>query len=70
MHPGEQFYPEGVHWGDPIARGTLPDLLSKAAVQYGARPAIEFRDRPIGYAELERKEIHSLTGGSDGSQLH
>src|SRR6202051_3347521 len=52
-HPGEQFYPQGVHWDDPIARGTLPDLLSKATVDYGARPAIEFRDRPISYAELE-----------------
>jgi long-chain acyl-CoA synthetase len=52
MHPGEQFYPEGVHWDDAIARGTLPDLLSKAAVKYGARPAIEFRDRPISYTEL------------------
>jgi long-chain acyl-CoA synthetase len=52
-HPGEQFYPQGVHWDDPIARGTLPDLLSKAAADYGARPALEFRDRPIGYAELE-----------------
>src|SRR5258706_10670376 len=52
-HPGEKFYPEGVHWNDPIARGTLPDLLSKAATQYRARPAIEFRDRPISYAELE-----------------
>src|SRR5437588_7545457 len=52
-HPGEEFYPEGVHWDEPIARGTLPDLLSKAAAQYGARPAIEFRDRPISYAELE-----------------
>ena len=44
-HPGEQFYPQGVRWDDPIARGTLPDLLSKAASEYGARPAIEFRDR-------------------------
>jgi long-chain acyl-CoA synthetase len=52
-HPGEQYYPEGVRWDDPIARGTLPDLLSTAAVQYGARPAFEFRDRPISYAELE-----------------
>src|SRR6266853_1770261 len=51
-HPGEQFYPAGVHWDDPIARGTLPDLLSKAATEYGARPAIEFRDRPISYTEL------------------
>src|ERR1700726_4248007 len=52
-HPGEQFYPEGIRWDDPIARGTLPDLLSKAAEQYAARPAIEFRDRAISYAELE-----------------
>ena len=52
-HPGEQFYPEGVHWDDPIARGTLPDLLSVAAAEYGARPAIEYRDRAISYAELE-----------------
>src|ERR1700722_14159632 len=52
-HPGEQFYPDGVHWDDPIARGTLPDLLAKASAQYAARPAIEFRDRPISYSELE-----------------
>jgi long-chain acyl-CoA synthetase len=52
-HPGERFYPEGVHWDDPIAKGTLPDLLSKAAVRFASRPAIEFRDRPISYAGLE-----------------
>jgi long-chain acyl-CoA synthetase len=52
-HPGEQFYPEGVHWDDQIVRGTLPDLLSQAARDYGARPVLEFRDRPISYSELE-----------------
>jgi long-chain acyl-CoA synthetase len=52
-HPGEQFYPEGVHWDDAIARGTLPDLLSQAASEFGVRPALEFRDRPIGFVELE-----------------
>jgi long-chain acyl-CoA synthetase len=52
-HPGEQFYPEGAHWDDAIPRGTLPDLLSQAARDYGARPVLEFRDRPISYAELE-----------------
>jgi long-chain acyl-CoA synthetase len=51
-HPGEQFYPEGVHWDDPIARGTLPDLLSKAAAAFSDRPAFEFRDRAISYPEL------------------
>ena len=52
-HPGERFYPEGVHWNDPIARGTLPGLLSKAAADYGDRPALEFRDRSISYTELD-----------------
>jgi long-chain acyl-CoA synthetase len=52
-HPGEQFYPAGVHWDDTIAQGTLPDLLSKAAADYGPRAALEFRDRPISYDELE-----------------
>jgi long-chain acyl-CoA synthetase len=52
-HPGEQFYPRGVHWDDPIARGTLPDLLSSAVAEFGSRPVIEFRDQQINYSELE-----------------
>jgi long-chain acyl-CoA synthetase len=52
-HPGEKFYPTGVHWDDPIERGTLPDLMASAAENFGARTAIEFRDRPVSYAELE-----------------
>ena len=52
-HPGEQFYPKGVRWDDAIERGTLPDLLSRSAREFGARPAIEFRDSPISYVELE-----------------
>ena len=52
IHPGEKFYPDGVHWDAPIARGTLPDLLAKAASDYGTRTAIEFRDRPISYETL------------------
>jgi long-chain acyl-CoA synthetase len=52
-HPGEQFYPNGVRWDEPIARGTLPDLLSQAARDHGDRTAIEFRDRPISFVQLE-----------------
>src|SRR5690349_1383447 len=52
-HPGEQFYPQGVRWDAPIAIGTLPDLLSQAASSYTTRTAIEFRERPITYTELE-----------------
>jgi hypothetical protein len=53
-YPGEQFYPKGTRWDDGIERGTLPDLLAKAAREFGSRPAIEFRDRAISYDELER----------------
>jgi long-chain acyl-CoA synthetase len=54
-YAGEKFYPEGVRWDEPIARGTLPDLLSQAAGEFGARGAIEFRDRVISYVGLEQK---------------
>ena len=54
-YPGEKFYPPGVRWDAPIARGTLPDLLSKAAVDFGDRIAIEFRDRPLSYNDLQAK---------------
>jgi long-chain acyl-CoA synthetase len=53
MHPGEQFYPKGVHWDDAIERGSLPGLLSAAVAQFGTRTAIEFRDRAISFYELE-----------------
>src|SRR3569832_974266 len=52
-HPGEQFYPKGVCWVVLFERGTLHDLLSRSARELGVRPAIEFRDRAISFAELE-----------------
>lgn len=55
MHPGEQFYPKGVRWGAPIETGTIPDLLSTAVAAYGDRPAMEFRDRPISFIELQAR---------------
>ncbi len=55
MRPGEQFYPEGVRWDVPIPHGTLPDLLTKAASDFGSRTAIEFRERPISFEELKAK---------------
>ncbi|QDM18524.1 dicarboxylate--CoA ligase PimA [Tardiphaga sp. vice352] len=54
-YPGEKFYPDDVRWDAPIARGTLPDLLSKAAADFGDRPAIEFRDRSLSFNELDEK---------------
>jgi long-chain acyl-CoA synthetase len=53
LHPGEQHYPEGVRWDSPIQHGTLSDLLSKAAADFGSRTAIEYRDRPISFVQLD-----------------
>jgi long-chain acyl-CoA synthetase len=55
IHPGEQFYPRGVRWDAPIARGTLPDLLSQAAADFGDRTSIEFRDRLVSFNQLEAR---------------
>jgi long-chain acyl-CoA synthetase len=55
IHPGEQFYPDGVTWDAPIACGSLPGLLAKAATDFGDRTAIEFRDRPLSFHALEAK---------------
>lgn len=49
----EKFYPEGVRWAAAIEAGTLPDLLSRSAQEYGQRAAIEFRNMPLTYAALE-----------------
>ena len=54
-HPGEQFYPDGVTWDAVIPSGTLPALLAEAVANYGSRPALEFRDRPMSFIALQAK---------------
>ncbi|WP_315837282.1 dicarboxylate--CoA ligase PimA [Bradyrhizobium prioriisuperbiae] len=51
-YPGERHYPDGISWSAPIPFGTLPGLLAKAAADYGVRPALEFRDKPISFVEI------------------
>lgn len=53
--PWERSYPPGVRWDAPIVPSTLPKLLDDAVAAYGDRPAIEYRDRPISYAEIGRQ---------------
>src|SRR5262249_13925254 len=43
----------GVPRHGTVPRATRPDLRANVARESGARPVIEFRDRPISYAELE-----------------
>jgi long-chain acyl-CoA synthetase len=50
----EKHYPPGAAWDTPIQVGTIPALFAKAVVEHASRPAIEFRDNKISYAELGR----------------
>jgi long-chain acyl-CoA synthetase len=53
--PWEKSYPPGVVWDAPIEVGTLPGLLARAVTRYDAKPAFEYRDRKITYAEFGRR---------------
>ncbi len=53
-HPWEAHYPPNVDWGMEIETGPVPGLLDRAAAAWPDKPAIEYRDRQISYAELGR----------------
>ncbi len=50
--PWEAHYPPGLSWQVPVMAGTLPELLDRSAATCGGKPALEYRDRQISYAEL------------------
>jgi long-chain acyl-CoA synthetase len=48
----EKSYPPGVLWDAPITTSTLPALLDDSVRRFAERPAIDYRERKITYAEL------------------
>jgi long-chain acyl-CoA synthetase len=50
--PWRAAFPDAANWDAPIAIGTVPALLDRAAYDHGDRPAIEFRDRRLSYRAL------------------
>jgi len=53
-HPWEVHYPPGLDWGMTIESGAVPSLLDRAVAAWPQRPALEYRDRVLTYAELGR----------------
>ncbi|MFN3743884.1 MAG: dicarboxylate--CoA ligase PimA [Hyphomicrobiaceae bacterium] len=53
--PWEKSYPPGVVWDAPIEVGTLPALLDRAVATYDGKPAFEYRERKISFAEYGRR---------------
>ena len=52
--PWEAHYPPNVDWGMTLETGPVPALLDRAVAAWPDKPAIEYRDRKISYAELGR----------------
>jgi long-chain acyl-CoA synthetase len=58
----EKSYPPGVRWDAPIERAPLTVLFDAFTEKWGPRPALEYRDRAITYAEL-REAVDAVASG-------
>jgi long-chain acyl-CoA synthetase len=60
--PWEKSYPAGLDWGTPIRTSTIPELFEAAVERFGKRPAIEFNDVEIRYAEIKEQVAQVAAG--------
>jgi long-chain acyl-CoA synthetase len=65
QRPWEKSYPAGVRWDTPIETATLPALFDAFTGRWAGKPALEYRDRQITYAEL-RAEVDAVASGLMG----
>jgi long-chain acyl-CoA synthetase len=60
--PWVKSYPPGVRWDAPLERASVQSVLETAAKKFGPRPALEFMDKRISYAELEALANRAAAG--------
>ena len=61
-HPWIKSFPKGVRPDVPLDISSLQNVLEKAAARFGDKPALEFMDKPISYAELDALANHAAAG--------
>ena len=62
QRPWEKSYPDGVRWDTPIEMAPLPELFDAFTAKWSAKPALEYRDRRISYAELRTAVDEAASG--------
>jgi long-chain acyl-CoA synthetase len=62
QRPWVKSYPAGVRWDAPIETAALPALFDAFTGRWADKPALEYRDRQITYAEL-RAEVDAIASG-------
>ncbi len=60
--PWEKSYPPGVRWNAPIEMAPLPETFDAFTEKWGPKPALEYRDRQITFAEL-RAWVDAVASG-------
>src|SRR6185295_20281371 len=60
--PWEKSYPSGVRWDTPIEMAPLPALFDAFTDRWAPRPALEYRDRTMTYAQL-RQIVDEVSSG-------
>ena len=65
--PWVAHYPFGVNWQMPIPKGTVPELLERAALRFPENPAISFLGRTTTYAALAA-EVNRVAAGLQGPE--
>ena len=60
--PWLKSYPPGVRWDAPIEAAPLQSILEDSAKRFADRPALQFMDRRIAYAELNALADRAAAG--------
>src|ERR1700728_4971939 len=55
-------YPPEVRWNAPLELSSVPSVLEKAAERFGSRPALDFMNKRITYAELDALANRAAAG--------
>jgi long-chain acyl-CoA synthetase len=62
VHPWVKSYPPNVRWNAPLELSSVQSVLEKAAERFDARPALEFMNKRITYAELNALANRAAAG--------
>jgi long-chain acyl-CoA synthetase len=60
--PWLKSYPPNVRWNAPLELSSVQSVLEKAAERFGPRPALDFMNKRISYAELDALASRAAAG--------
>jgi len=62
IRPWVKSYPPNVRWNAPLDLAPVQSVLEKAAERFGSKPALEFMNKRLSYAELETLANRAAAG--------